>query len=320
MKVAGLLLCLAILPLQASPPEPKAWEKLENCRFVRNAYGDGDSFRIVSGNTEIIARLYFVDCPESDASVPGRVAEQADHFGKSKAETVYVGKYAAQFTEQILARRFSVLTKYEDAMGRSSQPRYYAIVTTAEGKDLGEILVGNGLARSYGMKTDLPGRSAASIKAKYDLLEARAKRAQIGIYSPAPLKAIARAQSGPTPSPLDLYKAGLAKAASTPEAPVAEALTPSSRSGLFAGFEDDLGGKAIAPTSPASSPTPESAQPVAESSTETPKNRMKFWSPEEEDALRSEIKAGKSVEEIAALHGRSVGAIRARVVKLDLGK
>ena len=46
----------------------------------------------------------------------------------------------------------------------------------------------------------------------------------------------------------------------------------------------------------------------------------KRWSPEEEQQLRAEIEAGKSVDEIATAHNRTVGAIRARVSKLNLNK
>lgn len=42
------------------------------------------------------------------------------------------------------------------------------------------------------------------------------------------------------------------------------------------------------------------------------------WSPEEEDKLVREVKAGKSLEDIAIAHGRTVRAIEARGVRLDL--
>jgi hypothetical protein len=42
------------------------------------------------------------------------------------------------------------------------------------------------------------------------------------------------------------------------------------------------------------------------------------WSPEEEQQLREEFAARKSFSEIAAVHGRTTGAITSRLVKLGL--
>jgi hypothetical protein len=42
------------------------------------------------------------------------------------------------------------------ALGRSAIWRYYAIVVTADARDLNELLVSAGLARIYGTRTPLP--------------------------------------------------------------------------------------------------------------------------------------------------------------------
>ena len=47
-------------------------------------------------------------------------------------------------------------------LGRSKLPRFYAMITTAEGKDLDELLVSAGLARIYGTRTPLPGGGRAA--------------------------------------------------------------------------------------------------------------------------------------------------------------
>lgn len=64
------------------------------------------------------------------------------------------------------------------------------------------------------------------------------------------------------------------------------------------------------------------ARPFASEPTSggTPKNHMKTWTSEEEETLREELKAGKSVAEIAAAHGRSHSAIIARIRKLGLSE
>lgn len=313
MKSWLTLTLLAILtiamPVQAGQ---EGWEKLENCRLVPNAYADGDSFHVISEGKEIIARLYFVDCPESDNSIPSRVDEQAAHFGKTAAETIEIGKYATKVTAQVLSKRFSALTRFQDARGRSAMPRYYAFITTSDGKDLGEILLENGLAWSVGMPANPPGQSSTSLKARYDLLEARAKRAKYGIYSPEPLKAITRAEPNATPSALDRFLA--AKTTPTPT-PTPNSATPSTQpapEGIFAGF-NDLGSK----TATVSTPSLESPKPDGTPSPGEPDNHSKRWTTEEEQQLRAEVESGKTIEEIAAIHGRTPGAVKARIKKLE---
>lgn len=53
------------------------------------------------------------------------------------------------------------------------------------------VVISNGLARAYGRKAAPPGKAVP----RYELLEARAKRGKLGIYTTAPLKSIARAKS-----------------------------------------------------------------------------------------------------------------------------
>ena len=74
-----------------------------------------------------------------------------------------------------------------DAMGQSRLERFYAFVETREG-DLGEQLVRNGLARSYGFKTAPPGltssrdrsRKASAIRGRSETGENRSLGHQCG--------------------------------------------------------------------------------------------------------------------------------------------
>jgi hypothetical protein len=89
---AALFLCLAAWTAFAA--EPKPWEKLTDpsdpesflrtlspqderagrpgCQSVANTENDGDSFRVRSGDKEFLARLYFVDAPETNLRYPDR--------------------------------------------------------------------------------------------------------------------------------------------------------------------------------------------------------------------------------------------------------
>ncbi len=61
--------------------------------------------------------------------------------------------------------------------------RYYAIVVTADGPDLNELLVSNGLARIYGTRTPLPdGRDSRTYLAHLHELENEARVAKRGAW------------------------------------------------------------------------------------------------------------------------------------------
>src|SRR5438874_9705985 len=69
-----------------------------------------------------------------------------------------------------------------ESMGQSRLERFYALFETREG-DLGEQLVRNGLARSYGFKTAPPGVTSSRIEVeKLQHLEDEAKRDKIGAW------------------------------------------------------------------------------------------------------------------------------------------
>jgi endonuclease YncB( thermonuclease family) len=150
-------LCLASQALMAE------WQVLENCRLVPNQYNDGDSFHVRHNGREYIFRLYFVDAPETDNSLPERVAEQAAYFGITSQQAIEIGLDAQYAMEQLLAQPFDVVTRWQDAGGRSRLPRHYAFVfidgvAGPKAADYAAVLVAHGFARVHGVKAK-PGNA-----------------------------------------------------------------------------------------------------------------------------------------------------------------
>lgn len=166
-------------PLSAQAVSGK-WEKLENA-VLADGYMDGDSFHVRANNKDVIVRLYFVDTPESDKTHEERNEDQAAYFNISETQVVPLGVKGKKFTQRTLAgQKFTVWTRWEDAMGSSDQQRFFGIVQIGK-EDLGELLVANGLARVYGGSTVLPdGTSIDSQFAKLRQLERRAKAKRLG--------------------------------------------------------------------------------------------------------------------------------------------
>jgi endonuclease YncB( thermonuclease family) len=99
----------------------------------------------------------------------------------SQQPALEVGHEASEFTRQALAKPFTIQTRWRLALGRSKLPRYYAIVVTADGRDLNELLVSAGLARIYGTRTPLPdGRDSREYLVHLDALENEARAAKRG--------------------------------------------------------------------------------------------------------------------------------------------
>jgi len=107
-----------------------------------------------------------------------RSDEQAAYFGLTRAGAVKLGQQAKAFTAAALQKPFTIQTRWRPVYG---SPRYYAFVFTAEGNDLAELLVKNGLARIYGTRTPLPdGRGSRTYLATLKSLEQQAKSAGLG--------------------------------------------------------------------------------------------------------------------------------------------
>ena len=57
-----------------------------------------------------VFRLYFVDAPESDRSVPGRVAEQAEYWDVDEEDVLAYAARARAFTVRFLKDEFTVFS------------------------------------------------------------------------------------------------------------------------------------------------------------------------------------------------------------------
>ena len=181
LTLGFLLPLLSALVLLLQPARAaQDWVQLTDCRLVPHDGNDGDSFHFESGGREFIARLYFVDCPEKDDQVPDRIAQQMEDFGVSEERVYAYGREAKKFTERLLARPFIVVTRFQDAMGRSKLPRYYCFVfPNGSRPDLGSLLTHAGLTRSFGQKA---ANDLGLDRAYYDQLEAKARHNRVGIF------------------------------------------------------------------------------------------------------------------------------------------
>jgi len=182
--VRAVLLGLALLSPDIAEAAKK-WRLMEGCTLIDNPSNDGDSFHVRWKNRHYIFRLYFVDTPESETSLPERVAEQATYFGLDDATTVQIGKEAKKFTAKFLENGFTIQTRRENAMGRSDRQRFYGIVKNQAGEDLAEVLIANGLARIFGVDMDIPDdvRSTTFVR-RLKGLELQAKNQKLGAWVP----------------------------------------------------------------------------------------------------------------------------------------
>jgi endonuclease YncB( thermonuclease family) len=172
-----LLVSVGGASAQKAPPA-KPFERFDGCVLTPDEWTDGDSFRVrLRDNRLETFRLYFVDTTES-RSRGKRSDEQAAYFGLTRADAVKLGKEAKAFTAAALQRPFTIVTRWRPVFG---SPRYYALVFTADGNDLAELLVRNGLARIYGTRTPLPdGRNSRTYLATLAGLERQAKSTGLG--------------------------------------------------------------------------------------------------------------------------------------------
>lgn len=176
-RLFAALLALSVC-VQGAPPA-KPWQRIDGCRWKADRWNDGDSFHVVTGdaNREIVARLYFVDSPEAETAFRDRLGEQAASWGITRQQATVIAHEAAAFTKNQLTAPFTVWTRWRSALGRSALGRRYCIIITADGRDLNELLVENGLARIYGTRTALyDGRDSRAYLARLAELEAVAKQ------------------------------------------------------------------------------------------------------------------------------------------------
>lgn len=187
-RVLSCLLGLALCPtplLLAQQKSAEEWEVLENCRLLTNATAvlDGDNFHVRHDGREYIFRLYFVDAPESDATLKDRIEDQAAYFGISPTDIPRAGRLASQFTRETLSGgNFTVITRWRNAAGRSTLARFYAVVLV-NGKNLAEELVAHGHARIFGMRANWPdGPRSTTFINKLKNLELSAREKKRGVW------------------------------------------------------------------------------------------------------------------------------------------
>ena len=163
-------------------------ECFTHAQWIDDAGNDGDSFMVkLNDQKKARVRLYFVDCPETGASWESdvrRVREQCRYFGLSdEKEVIELGKRAAAFTRERLAKPFTLCTVFASALGRSAEGRIYGFVKTADGKDLATLLVQSGMARTYGVgRENEAGVRRDEIKAGLSDMEAVAMLKNVGIW------------------------------------------------------------------------------------------------------------------------------------------
>jgi competence ComEA-like helix-hairpin-helix protein len=205
-SLGAALLLGALWVVAASSGRAEEWRELKNCRLLPNQANDADSFHVQAGGREYIFRLYFVDAPETDASVADRVREQAEYFGITADQTQRLGELARAFTREKLRRPFTVRTTMQDARGRSELPRYFAFVEAVDG-DLAELLVANGLARVYGAAATPVGLTSPERQwEKLRRLEQRAKAEQVGAWGVPAGRMTARSATQPAKSGADSFE------------------------------------------------------------------------------------------------------------------
>ena len=176
-----LALFLPLSALSASKP----FEKLEGCQWKADRWNDGDSFHVITGDArkEIVARLYFVDTPEAETAYRDRLDEQAAYWRITREQAKDIAHEASAFTAKRLAAPFTVWTRWNAARGRSALGRVYCIIVDSTGRDLNELLIENGLARIYGVRTPLSdGRTSAQYRERLAELEEQAKKEKRGAW------------------------------------------------------------------------------------------------------------------------------------------
>ena len=177
-------ICFALLFTVPAMSTAGKWRVYNNAELLHNDFNDGDSFHVMCNNRHYIFRLYFVDTPETSATYKIRVKKQADYFGITVKDVLKTGTIAARFTNRLLSgKKFTVYTKKEDARGNSRRKRYFAMVKIGD-QWLSALLVDAGLARIYGMHTDLPekGKSAGKYIARLKTKEKEAEKLHKGAW------------------------------------------------------------------------------------------------------------------------------------------
>lgn len=220
MRIHPLAALFLFLSVTLSNLSAQPWEKLTGLRLAANQPGDADSFFVTDGTQTRHLRLYLVDAPETDASDPTmarRLREQTRYFGLPDAQTTLRHGRAAR--EQIavwLEKPFTAHTTGAAGLGRSSEPRVYAYVVTADGRDLGELLVEHGLARAHGVgRARWDGVAQAEQRAHLADLELAAALGRKGVWADSDPTLLAKNRAAERAESTEL--AAISRAASEPD-------------------------------------------------------------------------------------------------------
>ncbi|MEY4489669.1 MAG: ComE operon protein 1 [Verrucomicrobiota bacterium] len=202
--------------------------KLAGLRLVPSQSNDADSFVVSDGAKDYHLRLYLVDAPETaaaDTALARRVREQTRYFGvPDPAVVVRFGALAAARTRELLTAPFTAYTANAGALGRSADQRIYAYVVTSEGKDLGELLVREGLARAFGQgRANYANIPQAEQRSKLADLELSAALARKGIWAESQPELIAAQRAAERADTAEL--ATISREAASPQPPVASQKT-----------------------------------------------------------------------------------------------
>jgi competence ComEA-like helix-hairpin-helix protein len=198
---------------------------------AQTQWADGDSFPVSitrDGKVEeISARLYFVDCPETTSQNDNdatRLRSQARYFGVEEAvDVLAIGKAATIRTRELLAKPFTVHTKFSNAMGRSRKKRFYVMITLHDKRDLAAVLVQEGLARAFGTSHRRPdGAEGSEYKSLLADMELGAAMRKQGIWAKSDVEKLVkmRAQVRREQLELSTFVRGGAFSAVTRENPV----------------------------------------------------------------------------------------------------
>ena len=186
MKIAQLL----IYPFLLTSLIGGELKKIANCQLIPTDWADGDSFsvRLPDGKEQTI-RLYGADCIEihvqGDDSNARRLRDQRRYFGIGDILIAKsMGEAAKAATFEKLAQPFTIHTSFADGRGDERFSRVYAFVETADGTDLAEWLVSQGLARAFGVVRQLPdGTRGAEWREQLIDLELTAAGASRGAWA-----------------------------------------------------------------------------------------------------------------------------------------
>lgn len=129
-------------------------------------WADGDSFPLnyihpeTKEKTTSVFRLYYVDTLETAGTTNAdvdRMNDQKNYFAlPNKKLVIDFGKLATKRTHQLLEKPFTIHSSFANALGRSKNQRYYAMITLSDGRDLASVLVEEGLARVKGTARKMP--------------------------------------------------------------------------------------------------------------------------------------------------------------------